>query len=111
MTRTIHLTLADLKVTGEQNITFQCSTMGDAGKLDLSITFNIHELLNRSKRIGVLWSAEDVFEVRPDLSEDQALEVLYRAGNCHDATQGINWEMLELIAEDLFPEPPSEEDT
>ena len=62
------------------------------------------------RSIEIVWSTEDVQEVRPDLDESQAYEVLIAAKQKHDANVGINWEVLEFWADYLYPEPDSEED-
>ena len=51
------------------------------------------------------WSIEDVQNVRPDLSDEQAMEVLKKVENVdeHDAEMEITWITLELCAQTLFP--------
>jgi len=49
------------------------------------------------------WHIEDVQSVRPDLTDDQASDVLEAVADNHDANYGINWEVLEIWANDLFP--------
>lgn len=53
--------------------------------------------------ISIIWTVEDVQAVRPDLSEDQALEVLQCAEDKHDAEIGINWTVLQILADTMFP--------
>lgn len=53
--------------------------------------------------ISITWGISDVKEVRPDLTDKQAREVLSEAKRKHDASIGINWEVLEVVAEYLFP--------
>jgi len=67
--------------------------------------FNVHEFLAKHRMIGIVWCIEDVQEVRPDLTDDQAWEVLQAVERRHDAEIGINWLTLEIFADDLFPEP------
>lgn len=55
--------------------------------------------------ISVIWGLEDVQEVRPDLTDEQASEVLRRTKKYHNAEVGINWDVLRAHANDLFPEP------
>ena len=55
------------------------------------------------KYIDVRWHTEDVQEVRPDLSEEQAWEVLKAVKRGHDANNGVNWDVLEVWANELFP--------
>ncbi|WP_206352401.1 hypothetical protein [Tautonia rosea] len=60
-----------------------------------------------SRDIAITWSVEDVLEIRPDLSEVQAIQVLQWAKRKHDATIGINWEVLACHAEFLFGDAPA----
>ena len=69
---------------------------------DNSTTIDIDTLLAERRKIAIIWSIEDVQEVRPDLSDEQAWEALQAVKNNHDATVGINWLTLEMVAEDLF---------
>ncbi len=65
---------------------------------------DIHKLLEKQRKIAVLWHISDVRAVRPDLTNDQCWEVLQNAKQHHDATVGISWETLTITAEVLFPE-------
>jgi hypothetical protein len=67
---------------------------------------DFHELLAKRKKIAVIWSIEDVQHVRPDLTDDQAWQVLLEVDRRHDAEHGINWQTLEYVAEDLFGDAP-----
>lgn len=62
----------------------------------------IQDLLATRREIAVIWCIEDVQEVRPDLSEDQCWEVLEATRRYHDATIGINWDVLRCQADLLF---------
>jgi hypothetical protein len=53
--------------------------------------------------ISIVWSVEDVLTVRPDLTKDQARDVLYMVEQKHDASMGVCWETLEIHADWLFP--------
>ena len=53
--------------------------------------------------IEISWHIDDVKEVRPDLTDAQAREVLQEAKRRHDATIGIDWDVLAFHADDLFP--------
>jgi hypothetical protein len=55
--------------------------------------------------ISIIWSTEDVLCVRPDLTKDQARKVLYEIDHSHDASIGINWEIIDIIAEGMFDKP------
>jgi hypothetical protein len=56
--------------------------------------------------IEISWHIEDVKEVRPDLTDAQAREVLEQAKRRHAADIGINWDVLAIHADDLFPREP-----
>lgn len=42
---------------------------------------------------------------RPDLSDDQAWEVLQECERVHDAELGFTWLLIETVAEENFPRP------
>ncbi len=70
---------------------------------------DIHSLLADRREIAVIWCIEDVQEVRPDLTEDQCWEVLQNVKRNHDATIGINWEVLRCVADVLFDDDPQDD--
>lgn len=55
------------------------------------------------KEISIIWHIEDIQSVRPDLTDEQASTVLQRLKKNHDASIGINWETIEVVADILFP--------
>jgi hypothetical protein len=59
--------------------------------------------------IILTWATDDVLSIRPDLTEEQAAQVLAAADRRHDADTGINWDVLEFHAEWLFPSTDTEE--
>lgn len=67
---------------------------------------DIDEILAVERKIAIVWSIEDVQEMRPDLTDKQAWEVLQQARRYHDAYIGINWSVLECHAEMLFGYAP-----
>ena len=56
------------------------------------------------------WHVDDVFNQRPDLTEDQAIEVLRRLAHNFDANIGINWDVIDSCAEYLYPETSETEE-
>ena len=54
--------------------------------------------------IFIEWCIDDVKEVREDLDDEQAMEVLEFVKDKHDATMGITWDTLEYAADYLYPE-------
>jgi len=49
------------------------------------------------------WCIEDVQHVRPDLTDQQARKVLDRCERRHDASIGMNWDVISVHAADMFP--------
>jgi hypothetical protein len=66
----------------------------------------VHQLLTRFGRIAAIWCDEDVQGIRPDLTAEQAMEVLEEVGRKHDAEYGIGWTTLECMADILFGSAP-----
>jgi len=59
----------------------------------------------KDDEIAIVWSVEDV-EMHCDwLTRDQALEVLYSLEARHDASIGINWDVIGDTANWMFPNP------
>jgi hypothetical protein len=79
-------------------------------KAELGQDIDIHSILSEHRQIAIIWSIHDVQQIRPDLTDDQAWEVLQEVDRIYDAECGINWESIEIIAGDLFPETDSEEE-
>jgi len=77
----------------------------DSGPEPVDIDCQVHALLAEQKKIAIIWCIEDVQSFRPDLSDEQAWEVLQQVEDIHDAEWGISWQTLETVADDLFPQP------
>lgn len=58
---------------------------------------------NFTQEISIVWSIEDVLDVRPLLSKEQASVILQHLKKNHDANIGINWDVIEIVSDDLFP--------
>jgi hypothetical protein len=67
---------------------------------------DIHAILATRREIAIVWAIEDVQSIRPDLNEDQAWQVLQAVTRNHDATIGINWDVLACHADMLFGDAP-----
>jgi hypothetical protein len=50
-------------------------------------------------KIEIVWGIDDVQSVASDLTDEQCREVLRLAKKNHDANEGINWIVLETIAD------------
>jgi hypothetical protein len=68
---------------------------------------DIQQLLRQRRQVAVVWCVEDVKHVRPDLTEDQAWQVLQQCYDKHDCEWGFTWTYLQDVAADLFPKQPS----
>ena len=64
---------------------------------------DIHAVVHARGYIGVLWCIDDVKEIRPDLGDEQAWEVLDMVDDKADASLGISWDTLHYWADELFP--------
>jgi hypothetical protein len=56
-----------------------------------------------TKEIAIIWHIDDVQNIRPDLSKQQASDVLIHLKENHDASEDINWDTIETVADILFP--------
>lgn len=56
------------------------------------------------KEIAIYWHIKDIQNVRSDLSTEQACIVLQHLKKNHDASIGINWDVIDYAADILFPE-------
>jgi len=65
-------------------------------------------LYDVNRQIALIWSIEDVQDLRPDLTEEQCFQVLLDVEHHHDCDQGVCWETLRITADLLFPEPDGE---
>lgn len=74
--------------------------------IDAGTEIDLHELLAGHRKIAVVWCIEDVQDVRPDLTDEQAWKVLQLVKRTHDCNYGITWLTLEIAAEQLFGYPP-----
>lgn len=59
-------------------------------------------MVNNQRQITIVWSVEDVQEVRPDLTDKQCIAVLKMVKRKHDAEYGVTWETLKMYAEEQF---------
>lgn len=67
-------------------------------------------ILRRRRQIAQFWGVEDVVAVRPDLTDDQAWDVLQEIDLNQDAETGITWRTLEETAGELFGAAPDADD-
>lgn len=65
--------------------------------------------MSLKKLICIQWHIDDVLSVRPDLNQSQAWKVLEHIHKNHDASVGVNWDVIEIVSDILFPEITSED--
>ena len=58
---------------------------------------------DNSNSIAIIWCIDDVKSIRPDLSDDECMDVLTYQDRKHDASMGVSWDTLEWCAHYLFP--------
>ncbi|MGB1546108.1 MAG: hypothetical protein ACPHDJ_06110 [Candidatus Puniceispirillaceae bacterium] len=58
----------------------------------------------KTETLIIKWNVEDVQSVRPDLNNEQANDVLYVLAENFDANIGVDWDVITMAAEQLFPE-------
>lgn len=71
---------------------------------------NINQALKDQKKIAIIWGVNDILDVRDDLTEDQAWEVLQEVDRKADCSQGINHDTIEYYTDELFPKTAIGED-
>ncbi len=74
---------------------------------------NVHELLAGRGQIAHIWGIGDVQDLRPDLDDDQAWQVLQDVERRLDSQYGISWDTIAIVADERFgpaPDTAAEED-
>ena len=79
----------------------------EAGSQHAKSGIDIKQLLHARREVAIVWCIEDVKSVRPDLTDDQAWQVLERCDDQHDCEWGFTWSYIRDIAHIMFPEQPS----
>jgi hypothetical protein len=74
--------------------------------VDFRLEIDLDELLAGNSQIAHVWGTDDVRQLRPDLDDDQAWDVLQAVADRLDCNFGITWNTLEMIAHELYPEKP-----
>lgn len=54
--------------------------------------------------IQIIWCVDDVKSIAEDLTDEECRQVLEAVKSNHDATIGINWDVLEYWANQIRPE-------
>ena len=63
-----------------------------------------------SDKIEIIWDVDDVMQECRWLTRDQALEVLHDLKANHDATIGINWDVIRDTVAVFYPKPEETDD-
>ena len=67
------------------------------------IDVDLDELLAEDRKIAHIWGIGDVQEIRPDLDESAAWDVLLSVRDDLDSKHGITWDTIEHAANALYP--------
>ena len=55
--------------------------------------------LDETRQIAIIWDIDDIFcrakEKHIGITKQQALEILHKMKHNHDATIGINWDVID----------------
>jgi hypothetical protein len=71
-----------------------------------SVMIDIDQLLLDRQAIALIWEVTHVQDQRPDLSEEQAWEVLQECDRSWDRLNDPMLARISQVAENLFPNPP-----
>ncbi|MBX3436111.1 MAG: hypothetical protein KF861_01380 [Planctomycetaceae bacterium] len=71
--------------------------------LDGNSHLDIHAILDQRQEVAVIWCVEDVQSLRPDLDEEESWHVLQRCRKVHDCNHGLTWDLIQYVADDLYP--------
>ena len=55
--------------------------------------------------ISIVWCTEDIQFRRPDMTVEQCREVLKALDDSHNAEYGINWDLIDFIADSCYSAP------
>jgi hypothetical protein len=69
-----------------------------------AIAEQLDAFLAKHRKIAHIWDVRDVKEVRPDLTDEQAWEVLQAVAHGMDSGLGICWNSIEDTADEMFPD-------
>ena len=89
----------------QRTITVQAQDQDEANTLakeEFLSLVGAHQAYVEGENIAMLWSIEDINGLRPDLTDEQAMNVLITASENHDANVGVNWDVLHHWATDLY---------
>jgi hypothetical protein len=79
---------------------------GNAIEEECEIDVDLDELLAENHQIAHVWGVEDVQQLRPDLDDDRAWQVLQAVAKGLNSEWGICWQTIEITADKLYgPEP------
>lgn len=84
-------------------VTIDTDVLIEFGDENWTHDLDITEHLAESRRIGLIYSTEDVKQVRPDLNDDQAWDVLQQfEAACEDCPDPL-FETMQQLADTAYP--------
>lgn len=112
MKATLHIPDIFREMLGDMpsvSVSIDIDDLFTTGEIGEEYEIDIDELLERERLIAHIWGIDDVQELRPDLGDDQAWEVLQAVQSNLDANFGINWDAIRETADELYPEPDEDD--
>jgi hypothetical protein len=79
---------------------------GNAIEEEHDFDIDLDDILYEQRQVAVIWTTDHVREIRSDLSEDQSWEVLKTCRARWGSCQGIDWQVIEKTAEEMFALQP-----
>lgn len=70
---------------------------------------HVHDLPARRRQVAAIWSLDDVQELRPDVNDNHAWDVLRECRKLHDCKLGFSWLLIQAVANDLNPRPSNDQ--
>lgn len=74
------------------------------------LTVDVDHCLAQHHTIAFTWHIDDVKQQRPDLDDEQCWQVLKECRQHHNATIGMNWDVIDCVADMLFGSAPEDAD-
>lgn len=67
------------------------------------------DAIERGDAIAIIWQIDDIISMAESgydktLSDEDARDILWSIGRRHDASIGVNWDVIEVYLDDFFAE-------
>lgn len=103
LTIDLHALYRDALGTGRRIVDYRDVAPLHDDSACVTLTFQLSDCAATPLSTALLLSFSAVLSLRPDLTVEQAQDVLDRVADKHDPDLGITRETLQIVADDLFP--------